>query len=339
MNLKSKILLSLVVMIVAIGLIFHELISYGLGQAKGQLNVLTSARPIEEFLNDPKFPDSLKSKIGIIKDVKQYAQSIGLEQSDNYAKMFDQKNKDILWNVSACAPYSLQNVTWSFPLLGEFGYKGFFDLEKAIGERDELKSQGFDTRIRPVSAWSTLGWFDDPILSNMLYKSEGQLAETILHELTHGTIFIKDQLEFNENLASFIGQEAARNYLEEKFGKASLPLMTYWQENEDAQNFRSHMLRATSKLDSLYSSFDDGVDTTSMQRQKDELIDLIIEQLDTVALHNELYYSVFDEVRPNNAYFMSFQRYHSAKDSLNSIYDGHDRDIEKFISSFKSDQR
>ena len=207
---------------VAIGLVvliaFNlDLLEYGIGQLRGQMTILAEARPIDEVLEDPTFPDSLKTKIHLIQEVRQFAvEELELVDSKNYTTIYDQKGRDVLWNVSACEPYELKPYKWSFPILGSFSYKGFFDLEKARQERGVLDSLGLDTNIRAVGAWSTLGWFQDPILSNMLYRKEGDLAELIIHELTHATIFVKDSLTFNENLASFIGTEGAKLFLEKK---------------------------------------------------------------------------------------------------------------------------
>src|SRR5690606_16736486 len=128
---------------------------------------------------------------------------IGLEESKNYTSYYDQKGQVILWNLSACESYEFTPKLWSFPFLGSFPYKGYFDLDKAMEEYQLLKELGYDARIRPVNGWSTLGWTKDPILSNMTERSTGAIVELIIHELTHSTLFVKDNIEFNENLASF----------------------------------------------------------------------------------------------------------------------------------------
>ncbi|MCP4457806.1 MAG: aminopeptidase, partial [Cytophagales bacterium] len=147
------------------------------------------------------FPDSLRAKIEVIQNEKRYAvEELGLNVTDNYTTFYDQKGETALWNVSACRAYSFDPKIWWFPIVGDVPYKGFFDFEKASGVGSELREEGWDVRIRGVSGWSTLGWFKDPILSEMLNRSEGQLAELIIHELTHGTIFVKDRVTFREPL-------------------------------------------------------------------------------------------------------------------------------------------
>ena len=317
-------------------IVWWDLLVYGIGQAKGQFKVLWYAQPIEDVLSNPDFPDSLKSKIKIIDEVRNFAmKEIGLTNSDNYTTIYDQKGNNILWNLSACEPYELVPKKWSFPLLGSFPYKGFFDLEKAKQEANELNNQNFDTRIRTVGGWSTLGWFSDPILSNMLNRSEGQLADLIIHELTHSTVFIKDDITFNENLASFVGGHGAKQFLEEKYGNDSEEVKAYLEDEQDRNKFISYMLLSTSKLDSLYDSFS-SVTIEEKKTGKKLFIDSIVSNLDTVAFQKHFYYTIFSNRKPNNAYFMSFVRYHSSEDSLQVIlYKDYQGNLTNFIKGMK----
>ncbi len=316
-----KILLALFVVVLGLSIFYWDLLTYGIAQAKGQIRIVREARDIDKVLDDTEFPDSLKAKIRIIQEVRQFAiDSIGLKDSKNYTTLYDQKGKTSLWNLSACEPYSFTPKTWSFPFLGSFPYKGFFNLEEAKKEQDLLRSQNYDARIRTVSGWSTLGWFSDPILSNMLNRSEGGLADLIIHELTHSTLFIKDDIEFNENLASFIGELGAVKFLESKYGKGSFELEDYLMQNEDGLNFTRQMLLSTQILDSLYSTFKDSDPDSLKESRKKELIRDIVTSLDTAHFHNQRYYRIFENSHPNNAYFMSFLRYHSSEDSLSKIF-------------------
>lgn len=328
-----KIIYALLSILLLLAIINWDLITYGIGQAKGQLTIITSAKDINELLVDDEFPDSLKQKIRIIEEVRIYAVDfVGLNNSENYTTFYDQKGETALWNLSACEPFSFTPKTWSFPILGSFPYKGYFDLDKAIAEQELLKKQNFDTRIRAVGGWSTLGWFSDPILSNMLDRSEGRLADLIIHELTHSTLFIKDDIQFNENLASFIGQIGAVNFLESKYGKGSYEVEDYLMQNEDGSTFTNQMLLGAHLLDSLYLSFAEADNESDKKIKKDSLINQIVLSLDTIHFHNDRYYKIFENGPPNNAYFMSFLRYHSVEDSLQDLltlrYNG---DLKKFI--------
>ncbi|MEO9485662.1 MAG: aminopeptidase [Ekhidna sp.] len=309
-------ILSLILVLIIIN---WDVMIYGLKQAKGQLSITFNTRPVELILEDSLIADSLKQKIQLVHEAREFAfNELGLKQSDNYTTFYDQKGEVALWNLSASKQFALEPKLWSFPLLGSFPYKGFFDLANAKEEMQDLKLAGYDARIRSVGGWSTLGWTTDPILSNMLDRQEGALAELIIHELTHSTLFVKDNIEFNENLASFIGEEGTIMFLNEKYGKNSYPYFDYVLAEEDSRTFRNQMLSATLKLDSLYASileFPDSIKTI----QKHIMIDEIVSSIDTLHFHDARYSNIFRSGRPNNAYFMSYLRYYSAKDSLQSL--------------------
>lgn len=315
-------------------LIFNwSTVVYGFNQAKGQLSITFNTEPVKSILSDATVADSVKQKIQIIQEARTFAfDQLGLKQSDNYTTFYDQKGEVALWNLSASKSFALEPKLWSFPLLGSFPYKGFFDLESAKEELRELKKEGYDARIRSVGGWSTLGWTTDPILSNMLDRSEGALAELIIHELTHSTLFVKDNIEFNENLASFIGEIGAVMFLNMKHGKNSDPYFEYVMAEDDSRTFRNQMLLATQKLDSLYASIVDLSDSAK-NIQKHIIIDQITSSIDTLHFHNPRYYKIFRSSRPNNAYFMSYLRYYSSKDSLDEILTKkYQNDLKNFIS-------
>lgn len=338
---KKKIALTILSILLILIVIYRDLISYGIMQAKGQYHVLANAKPIDQFLNDQNFPDSLKAKIRLIQEVRKYAiDSLGLKNSDNYTTMFDQQGKSILWNVSASNKYEMKPQEWGFPFLGKFSYKGFFDLEKAKEERAELMKLGLDTQIRTVGGWSTLGWFKDPILSNMLSRKEGQLAELIIHELTHATLYIKDSVEFNENLATFIGEKGALKFLNIKYGVNSKQVNEYLQSFEDSKSFANHMLEGYRKLNDLYESdsFINENDTSFKNNIKNKLIREIVRELDSINFSQPLKFrKVFSKKIPNNAYFMAFQRYRAKQNIFdNDFKEIHQESIKEFIQYYTS---
>ena len=202
-------------LIIILSLFNCESLFYGFNQGIGQLNIIWKAKPLDHYLKDDSYPDSLKSKIRLINEIKQFAvDSLGIFPSKNYTKMYDQQGIAGMYVVTACEPYALKSYKWSFPIVGDFAYKGFFKKRRAVKEVKSLKKDGYDTDIGEVNAWSTLGWFKDPVMSSMLNKNEGQLASLLIHELTHSTIFVKNDVQFNENLASFIGDKGALLFLQ-----------------------------------------------------------------------------------------------------------------------------
>jgi len=317
----------------------HEVIIYGLRQGAGQAKVLWNAKPVDHYLQEKEFPDSLKQKLKLVGEIKKFAfDSLGINPSGSYSTLYDQKGQDILWVVTAAAPFSLEAKEWSFPLLGAFSYKGFFDLSLASRQRNMLKNEGYDASIRTVNAWSTLGWFDDPILSNMLMRREGELANLIIHELTHGTLYVKDSVEFNENLASFIGDLGARKFLAYKYGVDSEKYKDYVLYQKDRKSFTAHFLRGANKLDSLYNRFTSLTENSEKQKLKREMIEKILIDADTLELHDpERFNNSFTEFFPDNTFFMSFLRYRGNMDSLKEQYiNEFNGDLQKFLAHLKS---
>lgn len=291
--------------------IYHELVIYGVRQGIGQAKILWYARPVEEFLADENFPDSLKTKLHLIREIRKFAiDSLGLKDTEVYKKMYDQQGKPVMWVVQACEPFALESVKWEFPLIGAVPYKGFFKEELAIQLSDRLTAEGKDVIVRNPGGWSTLGWFNDPILSNMLKRSEGDLASLIIHEMVHSTMFIKDSIDFNENLANFIGDRGAEEFLKYKFGVESKQYLEYLYEDDDYTLFANHMLQGTRVLDSLYRAFSASQTVDEKKKLKEGQIVKIVRALDTLSLKLVQKPSMrFIKRLPNNAYFMSFVQY------------------------------
>jgi predicted aminopeptidase len=294
-----------------------DLVSYAIQQARGQLHIIWNAKPVEDYLKDPAFPDSLKAKLNLIHQVREYAiDSLGLKDTKNYKTLYDQKGQEVMWVVMASEPFQLKAKEWIFPVIGSVPYKGFFNWEKAIQLRDELEKEGWDVNIRNPGGWSTLGWFTDPILSKMLERSEGDLANLIIHEMSHATIFVKDSIDFNENLATFIGDRGAEKFLISAYGPKSEEYITYMNEDKDYAMFADHMLRGSEKLDSLYQKMKRDDPTGKKLRLKREMIQRIVDALDTLSLSGSSPKPSlrYHERLPNNAYFMNFIRYQAKQD-------------------------
>lgn len=330
----KRALLALAVTITVLIIAYWDLVSYGFRQGKGQFIVIWNARPVEEVLKDQSFPDSLKSKLYLIEKVRKYAiDSLGLMDTENYKTLYDQKGEEIMWVVTACEPFRFIPKEWKFPILGAVPYKGFFSKEKAITLRNELDKEGWDTSIRNPGGWSTLGWFTDPILSNMLDRTEGDLANLIIHEMVHATIFIKDSIDFNENMATFIGDRGAERFLISAYGTQSNEYKVYVNEDYDFTKYSEHMLRGSQLLDSLYHSFQEKTPIEQRKKLKEASIKKIVLLLDTLSLTiNQKPSDRFKERLPNNTYFMNMKRYQSKQDifweELRNNFSG---DIKEYI--------
>lgn len=334
----KRVLWGLLGVIVILVLAYWDLVVYGIRQGRGQLNIVWNAKPVEEFMADPTFPDSLKARLRLIDEVRRYSiDSLGLKDTENYKTLYDQKGKEIMWVVLAAEAFKLKPKEWRFPILGSVPYKGFFNQKLAFDLKKDLEHQGYDVIIRNPGGWSTLGWFTDPILSKMLNRSEGDLANLIIHEMSHATIFVKDSIDFNENLATFIGDRGAEKFLIHKYGMDSKEYTTYMDEDKDYLKYVDHMLRGAAILDSLYNTFleTDPIDIKS--KRKRITIQNVVNAMDTLSLALDEKPSLrFKEKLPNNAYFMNFRQYQSKQNNFlneyNKIFKANLRDYVNYMS-------
>ncbi len=317
----KKIALILFILLIIIIAWNYKLIRYGIEQGRGQLSIVWNARDVADVMSDPAVPDSVKTKLAYIAVVRQYAiDSLGLKDSDNYTTLYDQKGQPVLWVVTGTKPFAFEPYQWDFPVVGTVPYKGFFRKELATEEMKAVAGKGYDTGVRTVGGWSTLGWFRDPILSEMLSRSDGDLANLIIHELVHSTIFVKDSVTFNENLASFIADKGAVLFLKSHFGDSSAQVQNYYRELADEKKYADHILLGADKLDSLYTNFSN-LDSATLADRKNDLIHKVVESVDTLNL--SFAYDIRSRLEaqfPNNTYFMSFIRYRERQQDLDSLF-------------------
>lgn len=329
--------LSLLLIIIVLGVWQYQLVGYGWLQLKGQLKVVNNAVPLEEFLELSTTTEEQKEKVQVILEAKAFAfDQLGINYSENYSTIFDQEGKPSMYVVTACDPYFFKARMWKFPVIGSVPYKGFFDLEKAREEADRVKEEEqLEVDIRTAGGWSTLGWFKDPVLSNMLNRSEGDLASLIIHELTHGTLFVKDSVTFNENLASFIGDKGAIMFLENKYGEGSREVEEFKESLKDELTFKNYMLQAAKHLDSVYRSMVD-FSLSEKEELKAQALGEIRINYDTLTFESELYKNYFKERTPKNTFFMSMLRYNSQQQELErQLQNDFDGDLLAYLTYLK----
>lgn len=340
MKTRNKILLGILAVLVVLIAFNYKLVRYGIEQGLGQLEMVRNAVPIDDLLADPEYPDSLKQKLLLIKEIRRYAiDSLHLKDSKNYNAVYDLKGRPTAYVVQACEKYRIKKYLWKFPVVGKLPYKGFFDEEDAKKEAALLEKQGYDTRIAHPSGWSTMGWFTDPVLSSMLRRSEGELADLIIHELTHSTVFVKDNSELNENIADYVGENGAKRYLASKYGDTSAVLFNYSAAITDNERMAMYFLRGAHKLDSLYQSADFiALPDNEKDTLKLAMIQDIINNVDTVN---------FVRIKPqriknvrlkniNNTFFTGYMTYYNRKDSLRmECQRDFGGDFMKHLESFK----
>ena len=340
MKRSKKIKYTILFCLLAILIYSFNMIQYGLQQLQGQLSIVWNTRTISEVLKDKSTPDSIKVKLKLIEEIKRFAvDSLGLEESDNYSTFYDQKGKPSLWVLTATEPFKMKAYEWWFPFLGTTTYKGYFKKEIGLEAELEIRKKGYDTDLGIVGAWSTLGFFSDPFLSNMLRRNEGKLAELIIHELTHGTLYLKGNVDFNENFATFIGEKGARQFLENKFGKASEEMTKYEEYQEDEDLYGEIMVEATNSLDSIYNH----MKTTASKQQKYETKYRFIAQtmlkINQTSFHHKMRY-LFDfkkDKLPNNCEFMAYYRYRKQQNEFEKRFETSNLDLKQFIQKIKSE--
>lgn len=333
----KKLLITILILFLAFMAYHYQSVWYGLKQGYGQLRIISQAQSLESYAEDNQLSDRQKNKIDFIGYVKQYAvDTLGLEPSNSYEKIYDQKGKAILWMLRASPEFQLKAYEWKFPIAGSFSYKGFFDREAALAEKKELEKEGFDVDMDEVSAWSTLGWLNDPILSSMLEKDSAKLADLIIHELFHGTVYLKDSVELNENLASFVGRKGAEHLLR-SLGDTALIRQNQISRRK-GEAIELLIKRSAEQLDSMYQRFDEDLSRESKVRKKREMIEKIRWKVAGLLADGDLgnaekYYLNFN---PNNAYFTGYLTYRSKGDQfekeLEQQFDG---DIVNFIAHYK----
>ncbi len=175
-----------------------------------EARILARRQPIERLIADPQTPPAVRDKLRLVLQARDFAvDSVGLAARESFTR-FTQLDRDtLLLVVSAAHRDTLMAHTWWFPIVGRVPYKGFFSFSRARQEEQRLRMRGLDTYMRPASAFSTLGWFNDPLLSTTLAHDSVFLANTVIHELTHNTFYARGQAVFNESFANFVGSRGA----------------------------------------------------------------------------------------------------------------------------------
>jgi predicted aminopeptidase len=183
---------------------------YVLRASYEQAKILSRRQPIEQVAADPRTDAETGAKLRLVLDARGYAEHVlRLDVGRSYTTFSPVDSDTLLLVLSGSRKDSFQAHTWWFPFVGRVPYKGFFSPADAFTERDRLAERGLDVHLRPAAAFSTLGWFNDPLLSTLLRHGEVSLANTVIHEVTHNTFYAPGQAQFNESFATFVGGRGA----------------------------------------------------------------------------------------------------------------------------------
>ena len=194
------------------------------GQAiKGQYQIVAHQQKIEKLLADPQMPAPLKAKLELVQSLRVFAsKDLQLPVDGLYEKYTDLHRPFVVWNVEAAPEFSLERKSWWYPFVGRLDYRGYFSKDGARNYGAWLQTKGYDVYVGGVTAYSTLGWFKDPVLNTFIFDAEPDLAETIFHELGHQRVFTSGDTDFNEAFATTVGQEGARRWFRAKGDQAAL---------------------------------------------------------------------------------------------------------------------
>jgi len=307
-------------------------VSYLLKSAQGQLQLLTSGVSIEKALQDPHLEEEHKRKLQLAQRAREFGeQKLGLKKTKNYTQFVKLDRPYVTYVVSAAPAWELKAFHWSFPIVGKVPYKGYFKEDDAKVEEEDLKSRGLDTYRRGVSAYSTLGWFKDPILSSMLRSKDHDLVNLIIHESTHATLFIKSSADFNERLATFIGNKGAEAFYFEVEGPESTTVKLIRDENHDDNLFSEFMSKELKELEAWYKSIPkDGpknpADKVARIKEMQERFRTDLQpRLKTSS------YQRFPDLELNNARLMVYKTYLGDLADFETVFHKINSDFTKFI--------
>ena len=225
---------------------------YVLRAAYEEGKILWRREPITQFLEKPDVNQDTQEKLKLVLAVREYARDVlKMNVGGSYASYSYVDRPDLTFILTAAPKTELKPYTWWFLIVGRVPYKGYFSRADADAAATDLQSEGYDTNIRPSAAFSTLGWFDDPLLSHLLRYDKVTLTEIVFHELFHNTLYVKGAGAFNESVANFVGSRAAIDFFRERFGDGSAEhqrAINAWQEELEFSDFIEKLGETLSEL-------------------------------------------------------------------------------------------
>lgn len=200
--------------LLAIVLVSCETVGYYSQAARGQLTIVFGREDIQHLIERPDLSEELAGKFAKVMDIREFAESdLGLPVGGNYSSYVDVEREHVVWNVFAAAEFSVDPVNWCYPIAGCVAYRGYFSEKSALSYAAKLEEDGFDVYTGGVDAYSTLGWFEDSLLSTVLNRADYQLAGLIFHELAHQLVYLPGDTTFNESFATAVEREGVRRWL------------------------------------------------------------------------------------------------------------------------------
>ena len=315
-------------------------IGYLIRSSYDHLSMLSSRVSIAEALVSDKLNGDQKKKIELSQEVRQFSFDIlKLKQSDNYTHFVQLDRNYITYAVLAASKWKFEPYLWNFPFIGKAPYKGFYDEASAKKEAEFMKSKNFDTYVRGVTAYSTLGKLNDPLLSSMLNYKDHDLVNTVIHELVHTTLFIKDNIDFNERLAVFVAGKGTELFYLKRDGVNSNTLKIIQDENEDDRLFSEFITAELNDLKIWYETFQPSGVLSSDDKEKirQERFDILRKSFNLKLkpkLKTKSYYS-FADGPMNNARLSGLQTYMKDLQDFEKVYIKSGSQIDLFLEKCK----
>jgi predicted aminopeptidase len=306
---------------------------YVVGVGTKYLSLQGRAKSVRKLLADPGLPPRTRSFLERTAAIRSFAVGrLGLADSRNYTSLGDSGRGYIADVVQACSRTSFKRYLWSYPLVGKLPYKGFFDSESARKEAQAVEARGYDALVRPVDGFSTLGFLRDPLWTFMEGYPDADLADLLIHELTHATIYKRGHDDFNEEAATFVGEEGALEYLKEAHGPDSPELLAALARRRSTRAFVAFMHETAAELESLYAQ---GLPEPIVLERKAELLSSRA-ALYAKAAFEEPGFRDFDFSKVNNAYLDMYRMYWGDGDLYEDYFrEACGSDLRVFVASLR----
>ena len=251
-------------------------VSYYYQAAKGQWQLVSKRQPIEQLLADQTLDEKLKQRLLLSQTLRSFAsEQLALPDNNSYRYYADLGRSHVVWNVFATEPYSVEAKRWCFPIAGCVAYKGYFSEQAARHYAGQLEQQGFETYVGGVAAYSTLGWFDDPLLNTFIYRSDVWLAALIFHELAHQQYYLPGDTTFNESYAQTVELAGVERWLASAGDASAEKLAAYKKQQQMQDEFVAMVLATRQALAELYQQ---PMPDREKQQAKQQLFDELASQ-------------------------------------------------------------
>jgi predicted aminopeptidase len=309
---------------------------YVLQQGLGQARLLLARKSVQSVLADSSVKPEAKAKLRLILEAKAYAENvIGLKKTANYEFYVQLSRNAVSYVVGAAPKDKLAAYTWWFPVIGDVPYKGYFDRQDALKEKQALETRGFDALVRNVPAFSTLGFLPDPVYSPFLQYDEVTISNIIIHETTHATLFLPGNASFNEGFATFVGNEGALAFLTSRFGSHSKQVQEAQDQMADNTLFTPFIHGLASRLNALYASPISHAEKLKAR----EAIFMQAQQNFNGAVAPRMHggdFGAFGHNSLNNAVVISYLTYYNRLDRFESAFNKQHRSLRATVAFFKN---